>query len=64
MLKLDGIATFVVIAEAGSLAAFLHGAAAVQANPDGPVTATDVARALPGVVADFLAGRLERVADR
>lgn len=50
--------------DAGSVAAFLHGAAAVQANPDGPVTASDVARALPSVVADFLAGRLDRVANR
>jgi hydroxyethylthiazole kinase-like uncharacterized protein yjeF len=50
--------------DAGSVAAFLHGAAAVRANPDGPVTASDVARALPEVVADFLTGRLGRVSDR
>lgn len=47
--------------DAGSLAAFLHGAAAVAANPGGPVTASDVARALPATVADFLAGDLADV---
>ena len=41
-----------------TVGAFLHGAAGVRANPGGPVTATAVAAALPGVVADFLAGRL------
>ncbi|MDF1704572.1 MAG: NAD(P)H-hydrate epimerase [Aeromicrobium sp.] len=44
--------------DAASVGAFLHGAAGVRANPGGPVTATAVAAALPGVVADFLAGRL------
>jgi len=44
--------------DAGSLGAFLHGAAAVAANPGGPITASDVAATLPGVVADFLAGDL------
>lgn len=47
--------------DAGSLAAFLHGAAAVAANPGGPVTASDIARALPGVTARFLAGTLTDV---
>lgn len=44
--------------DAGSLAAFLHGAAGVHANPGGPVVASDVAAVLPRVVADFLAGSL------
>ncbi|WP_229051823.1 NAD(P)H-hydrate epimerase [Aeromicrobium sp. Leaf350] len=44
--------------DAASVAAFVHGAAAVRANPGGPVTATGVAARIPGVVADFLAGRL------
>ncbi|MGJ9421934.1 bifunctional ADP-dependent NAD(P)H-hydrate dehydratase/NAD(P)H-hydrate epimerase [Aeromicrobium sp. CF3.5] len=44
--------------DAGSLGAFLHGAAAVAANPGGPITASEVARALPGVVARFCAGTL------
>lgn len=47
--------------DAGSLAAFLHGAAAVHANPGGPVTASAVAAALPSVVAGFLGGTLEEV---
>jgi hydroxyethylthiazole kinase-like uncharacterized protein yjeF len=44
--------------DAAAVGAFLHGAAAVHANPGGPVTATRVAEALPRVVADFLGGRL------
>jgi NAD(P)H-hydrate repair Nnr-like enzyme with NAD(P)H-hydrate dehydratase domain len=44
--------------DAGSVAAFLHGIAATRANPDGPVTASAVARALPGTLADFIAGNL------
>lgn len=44
--------------EAGSLAAYLHGAASVRANPGGPIVATDVARALPATVAAFLQGAL------
>ncbi len=44
--------------DAGSLAAFLHGAASERANPDGPVTASDVARELPSTVAAFIAGSL------
>jgi len=39
--------------DAGSLAAFLHGAASVRANPNGPVTASDVAAELPYTIADF-----------
>ena len=49
--------------DAGSLAAFLHGAACVRANRGGPVTATDVAAALPGTVAAFLDGTLGDVRD-
>ncbi len=44
--------------DAASVGAFLHGAAAVRANPGGPVTASGVASSLPAVVADFLGGRL------
>jgi len=44
--------------DAGSLAAFLHGAASERANPDGPVTASEVARELPATVAAFIAGSL------
>ncbi len=44
---------------AGSLAAFLHGAAAERANPGGPITARDVARVLPSTVAAFARGTLE-----
>ncbi|MBC7633735.1 bifunctional ADP-dependent NAD(P)H-hydrate dehydratase/NAD(P)H-hydrate epimerase [Aeromicrobium sp.] len=40
--------------DAGSLAAFLHGTASIHANPGGPITASDVARALPSTVASFL----------
>ena len=49
--------------DAGSLAAFLHGAAAVRANPGGPVTASGVAAALPATVAAFLDGTLDDVRD-
>ena len=44
--------------DAAALGAFLHGAAAVAANPGGPITASDVAATLPSVVAQFLAGDL------
>jgi len=44
--------------DAGSVAAYLHGVASVQANPDGPVVATDVAYELPATVADFVQGNL------
>lgn len=47
--------------DAGRLAAFLHGAAAVRANPGGPVTASQVAAALPGTVAALLDGTLQEV---
>ncbi|RYY41288.1 MAG: bifunctional ADP-dependent NAD(P)H-hydrate dehydratase/NAD(P)H-hydrate epimerase, partial [Actinomycetales bacterium] len=47
--------------DAGRLAAFLHGAAAVRANPGGPVTASQVAAALPATVAAFLDGTLVEV---
>ncbi len=47
--------------DAGSVAAFLHGAAGVHANPGGPVTASAVAAALPSVVAAFLGGTLQEV---
>lgn len=49
--------------DAGSLAAFLHGAASVRANPGGPVTASDVAAALPATIADFHNGELDCVHD-
>ena len=49
--------------DAGSLAAFLHGAASVRANPGGPVTASDVAAALPATIADFHNGVLDDVRD-
>lgn len=49
--------------DAASLAAFLHGAASVRANPDGPVTASMVAAALPGTLAAFHNGRLGDVED-
>lgn len=39
--------------DAGSLAAFLHGAASARANVGGPITASDVAAALPGTIAAF-----------
>lgn len=49
--------------DAGSLAAFLHGAASVRANRGGPVTASMVAAALPGTVAAFHDGLLDDVRD-
>lgn len=44
--------------DAGSVAAHLHGVASVDANPGGPVVATDVAYELPATVAAFLQGSL------
>jgi len=52
------LATGLSVFDAARLGAFLHGAAAVAANPGGPITASDVAAALPRVVADFLTGDL------
>jgi hydroxyethylthiazole kinase-like uncharacterized protein yjeF len=49
--------------DAGSLAAFLHGAASVRANRGGPVTASSVAAALPGTLAAFHDGLLDDVRD-
>lgn len=49
--------------DAGSLAAFLHGAASVRANRGGPVTASSVAAALPGTLAAFHDGHLADVRD-
>ena len=43
--------------DAGSVAAWLHGAAAVAAGQDGPLTAPGVAAALPGVCRSLLALR-------
>lgn len=40
--------------DAGALAALVHGVAAEQASPGGPVRALAVARALPGTVAQLL----------
>lgn len=42
--------------DAASVGSWLHGAAATAASAGGPVTATDVARALPGVVRHLLRG--------
>ena len=42
---------------AGALAAQVHGLAGHEANPDGPVRALDVARAIPRVVAAALRRR-------
>lgn len=47
--------------QAGSLAAFLHGAAATRANPHGPITASDVALELSGTIGDFYNFCLEEV---
>jgi hydroxyethylthiazole kinase-like uncharacterized protein yjeF len=44
--------------DAGSVAAYLHGVASVNANPDGPIVATDVAYELPATVAAFVQGSL------
>jgi hydroxyethylthiazole kinase-like uncharacterized protein yjeF len=49
--------------DAGSLAAFLHGAASVRANFGGPITAAGVAAALPATIADFHNGVLADVRD-
>jgi hydroxyethylthiazole kinase-like uncharacterized protein yjeF len=49
--------------DAGSIAAFLHGAASVRANRGGPVTASAVAAALPGTIAAFHDGTLGDVRD-
>lgn len=49
--------------DAGSLAAFLHGAASVRANRGGPITASDVATALPATIAAFRNGALDDVRD-
>jgi NAD(P)H-hydrate repair Nnr-like enzyme with NAD(P)H-hydrate dehydratase domain len=40
--------------DAGSLGSWLHGAAATYASQGGPITAPDVARAIPHVVAALL----------
>jgi hydroxyethylthiazole kinase-like uncharacterized protein yjeF len=49
--------------DAGSIAAFLHGAAGVRANRGGPVTASTVAAALPGTIAAFRNNTLDDVRD-
>jgi hydroxyethylthiazole kinase-like uncharacterized protein yjeF len=49
--------------DAGSIAAFLHGAAGVRANRGGPVTASAVAAALPATIAAFHDGSLDDVRD-
>jgi hydroxyethylthiazole kinase-like uncharacterized protein yjeF len=49
--------------EAGSIAAFLHGAAGVRASGGGPITASAVAAALPATIAAFRDGRLDTVRD-
>jgi NAD(P)H-hydrate repair Nnr-like enzyme with NAD(P)H-hydrate dehydratase domain len=45
-----GLSTF----DAGSVGSWLHGTAAVVAGQDGPVTAPEVARALPAVLRGLL----------
>jgi hydroxyethylthiazole kinase-like uncharacterized protein yjeF len=45
--------------DAGSLAAFVHGRAAHLARPGGPVTAQDVAAAVPQMVAELLASPVD-----
>ncbi|KAA1422310.1 NAD(P)H-hydrate dehydratase [Mumia zhuanghuii] len=45
--------------DAGALAAFVHGAAAVVASGGGPVTASRVADAVPGVIAAWRNGTLD-----
>lgn len=47
--------------DAGSIAAFLHGAASERANRGGPVTASMVAASLPGTIADFQHWQLEEL---
>jgi len=42
--------------QVGAVAAWLHGAAASYASQGGPITAGDVARALPAVIRDVLVG--------
>jgi NAD(P)H-hydrate repair Nnr-like enzyme with NAD(P)H-hydrate dehydratase domain len=49
--------------DAGSIAAFLHGAAGVRASGGGPITASAVATALPATIAAFRDGRLDTVRD-
>lgn len=49
--------------DAASLAAFVHGAASVRANPGGPITASDVAAAVPATIAAFHDGLLTDVRD-
>lgn len=48
---------------AASVAAYLHGAAGVSANPGGPITASAIARALPAVTAAFFTGVLDHPRD-
>jgi NAD(P)H-hydrate repair Nnr-like enzyme with NAD(P)H-hydrate dehydratase domain len=47
-----------LVATLAALAALVHGRAATRANPGGPVTAGDVARAIPATVAALLSGGL------
>ena len=42
--------------DAGSVAALIHGVAAQEVNPGGPITASQVAERLPRVLARFLTG--------
>ncbi len=44
-----------VAAALAATAALVHGRAAHRANPDGPISATDVAAALPATIAELLA---------
>lgn len=45
------------VAELAAAAALVHGLAAERANPGGPISALDVAAAVPGVVCELVAAR-------
>jgi len=51
----DVVADPALVPAVAACAALVHGRAARTANPDGPVAALDVARALPGTVRALLA---------
>ncbi|WP_066582377.1 bifunctional ADP-dependent NAD(P)H-hydrate dehydratase/NAD(P)H-hydrate epimerase [Cellulomonas timonensis] len=52
----DVLADPSLVAALGAAAALVHGRAAHRANPGGPVSATAVAEAIPGTVAELLRG--------
>ena len=43
-----------IVAALAATAALVHGRAAHRANPGGPISATAVAEALPGTIAELL----------